>query len=61
MQTPCVLICSIDAASGICLGCGRTLNEIGSWTQFDDSERRDIMARLPARLTTVRTAADAAE
>jgi predicted Fe-S protein YdhL (DUF1289 family) len=61
MQTPCVLICSIDAASGICLGCGRTLNEIGSWTQFDDSERRDIMARLPARLTTVRAAADAAE
>jgi predicted Fe-S protein YdhL (DUF1289 family) len=61
MQTPCVLICSLDVESGFCLGCGRTLAEIGGWTGYDDAERHDIMARLPERLTTLRPAADAAE
>jgi len=61
MQTPCVLLCSIDADSGFCLGCGRTLTEIGGWTQYDDAERRNIMARLPARLTEIGTVVDAAE
>lgn len=55
MQTPCVLLCRIDADSGFCLGCGRTLVEIGGWTQYDDAERRVIMARLPARLTEIQT------
>ena len=61
MQTPCVLLCSIDADSGFCLGCGRSLLEIGGWTQYDDDERRAIMTRLPARLAQIALVADAAE
>jgi hypothetical protein len=50
LETPCVEICEIDDATGLCTGCGRTLNEIAGWAQLTDSQRREIMARLPARL-----------
>jgi hypothetical protein len=36
--------------SGLCVGCGRTLKEIGGWTRFTDAERQAIMRALPARL-----------
>ncbi|NKL02660.1 DUF1289 domain-containing protein [Rhizobium leguminosarum bv. viciae] len=50
MQTPCVHVCSLVSATGFCSGCGRTLQEIGSWTSYSDTERKRIMALLPARL-----------
>lgn len=50
METPCIRICQIEPATGLCLGCGRTLDEIAGWTGFDESERRRIMGALPARL-----------
>lgn len=53
METPCILVCSIDIKTGYCFGCGRTGAEIGSWTAYSDAERRAIMASLPARLKTV--------
>lgn len=53
MESPCILICSIDMNTGYCFGCGRTGDEIGSWTSYTDAERRAIMVTLPARLETV--------
>ncbi len=53
MQTPCILVCSIDMKTGYCFGCGRTREEIGSWTLYSDDERRGIMEILPDRLATV--------
>ncbi|API51427.1 Fe-S oxidoreductase [Rhizobium leguminosarum] len=50
MQTPCIHLFSLEPSTGLCAGCGRTLQEIGSWTSYSDSERRRIMALLPARL-----------
>ncbi|EJC79637.1 putative Fe-S protein [Rhizobium leguminosarum bv. trifolii WSM2297] len=50
MRTPCIHVCSLVSATGFCAGCGRTLQEIGSWASYSDSERRRIMALLPARL-----------
>ena len=40
----------LDAASGFCLGCGRTLAEIAGWVSLSYSERLVIMDLLPARL-----------
>jgi hypothetical protein len=51
--TPCIKICVIDAASGLCAGCGRTLAEIGGWLGFSDDQRRTVMATLPARLAAL--------
>ncbi|MBP1874695.1 putative Fe-S protein YdhL (DUF1289 family) [Ensifer adhaerens] len=53
METPCILVCSIDDKTGYCFGCGRTRNEVGAWSLYTDAERRAIMLALPARLETM--------
>jgi predicted Fe-S protein YdhL (DUF1289 family) len=52
IATPCVKICTLDARAGLCLGCGRTVDEITRWTLMNASERARVMADLPARLAT---------
>lgn len=52
IDTPCVKICTLDARAGLCLGCGRTVDEIARWTGMDASERARVIAELPARLAT---------
>lgn len=53
MESPCILVCSIDDKTGYCFGCGRTREEIAGWIGMTSLERREIMANLPARLETV--------
>jgi uncharacterized protein len=60
IQTPCVKICTLDARAGVCLGCGRTVEEIARWGSMNASERARVMAELPARLHTRSTAKPAA-
>ena len=54
--SPCIKVCAVDAASGLCSGCGRTLAEIGAWAGLSDDQRRAVMASLPSRLATLRPA-----
>jgi len=51
IESPCVQICTLDARSGICLGCGRTVDEIAGWIAMSGAERSRVMKELPARLT----------
>jgi predicted Fe-S protein YdhL (DUF1289 family) len=53
MESPCILVCSIDDKTGYCFGCGRTREEIGAWTTYTSTERREIMSVLPKRLEGV--------
>lgn len=53
MESPCILVCSIDLKTGYCFGCGRTRDEIAQWTLYSPEKRRDIMAELAERLETV--------
>jgi len=53
IESPCILICSIDLQTGYCFGCGRTGAEIAGWIGMTVQQRREIMAQLPARLATV--------
>jgi len=50
MESPCIKICTYDSGSGLCRGCGRTLDEIGAWFSMTDQERRAVMKELPERL-----------
>jgi len=52
IESPCIKVCIMDVASGLCRGCGRTLSEIGAWALMQDTERRAIMAILPDRMRT---------
>jgi uncharacterized protein len=50
VMSPCIGICMIDPkGSGFCLGCKRTVEEIGRWMMLDDAERQRILNELPQR------------
>lgn len=40
----------MDEPSGLCAGCGRTLDEIALWSVLDDDDKRAVWALLPERL-----------
>ena len=52
IETPCIKVCTLDTASGLCAGCGRSLDEIARWGAMTERERREIMAALPRRMKT---------
>ena len=56
ISSPCIKICVINPASGICAGCGRTLDEIARWGSMSATERAAIMAVLPGRVKNMREA-----
>lgn len=58
--SPCIGVCKMDARSGLCVGCLRTIDEIAAWSGLDDGQRRAVMLQLPARRPRLRAAAAAA-
>jgi predicted Fe-S protein YdhL (DUF1289 family) len=53
IASPCNKVCTVEPASGLCIGCGRSLAEIASWIGLSDAERSRIMAELPQRLASL--------
>ncbi len=49
IASPCIKVCAVDGMTGLCVGCGRTLREIGNWSRYEPAERDAIMSALPAR------------
>ncbi|MGO4704480.1 DUF1289 domain-containing protein [Microvirga sp. 2MCAF38] len=49
-SSPCIRVCLIDPETGLCEGCGRTREEIGTWYRMTEEERLAIMAILPERM-----------
>lgn len=47
--SPCVKSCRLDGAGRFCLGCERSVEEIGVWAVLGAAERDRIMAELPGR------------
>jgi len=56
IATPCIQVCVVDGASSLCLGCFRTLSEIGGWSALSDAERAAVMDDLPARRARIEPA-----
>jgi predicted Fe-S protein YdhL (DUF1289 family) len=48
VPSPCVNICRLNA-QGLCIGCRRTLNEIGEWSLASDARRLEILSALKSR------------
>lgn len=55
VPSPCVSICRMDAASGWCEGCLRTIDEIAAWSALDDMRKRAIWKLLPQRREALAT------
>lgn len=54
ITSPCIKVCAVDGQTGLCLGCGRTLAEIGGWSGLGQPGREQIMAQLPQRMQGLR-------
>lgn len=50
IESPCIKVCVYEPGSGLCTGCGRTLDEIARWSAMSSEERRRVMEELPARM-----------
>jgi uncharacterized protein len=61
IESPCTNICTLDARSGLCLGCGRTVDEIARWAAMSADDRARIMAELPARRASLTESIGATE
>lgn len=49
IASPCINVCRMDEASGLCCGCFRTLAEIAGWAQADDGAKVAILAAVEKR------------
>lgn len=56
--SPCINLCRMDEASGLCRGCFRTLDEIATWASSDDSRRARILAAVARRRQEATAAAN---
>ncbi|CRZ55407.1 Predicted Fe-S protein [Vibrio cholerae] len=48
-KSPCVRHCCLDDKD-ICIGCGRTLDEIRRWSSATNSEKQEILINSLARV-----------
>ncbi len=49
VPSPCIQVCAMDEASGLCRGCQRTLDEIAAWSALSDAEKLRVWKRIRAR------------
>jgi uncharacterized protein len=49
VDSPCTSVCRMDARTGWCEGCLRTLDEIAAWSGFDDADKRRVWLLLDQR------------
>ena len=48
MKTPCVKICKL--IDSVCIGCGRTSEQITMWSKYTDKEREKIIKEFQSDL-----------
>jgi predicted Fe-S protein YdhL (DUF1289 family) len=53
VPSPCIAVCQIDDASGQCLGCHRTIDEIRDWIIMTAEEKRALLDKLATRQAAV--------
>jgi predicted Fe-S protein YdhL (DUF1289 family) len=54
VTSPCINVCRMNDATGLCEGCLRTLDEIACWSGYTREEKLAVRARAEARKQTVR-------
>ena len=49
VASPCIDVCRMDAQSGLCEGCLRTIDEIAGWAAAPDEQKLFILAAVAQR------------
>jgi predicted Fe-S protein YdhL (DUF1289 family) len=50
VPSPCISVCRMEAETGLCSGCYRTLDEIAAWGRLGEGERRALWRVLAERV-----------
>jgi uncharacterized protein len=53
VPSPCISQCQMDASTGLCKGCWRTINEIIAWGTLDDTGRQQVWTHIELRKAEV--------
>jgi len=48
--SPCTSICKVDAQTGLCEGCWRTLDEVAGWGTASETVKQDIWKKIHQRI-----------
>ena len=48
--SPCVGVCQMSPHTGLCMGCWRSLDEIGHWGSAPQTYKRSVWQRIQQRL-----------
>jgi len=43
VKSPCIRVCKINKKSNCCMGCGRSIDQITNWINYDQEKRRMII------------------
>jgi prolyl-tRNA editing enzyme YbaK/EbsC (Cys-tRNA(Pro) deacylase)/predicted Fe-S protein YdhL (DUF1289 family) len=54
VPSPCISVCRINADSGMCEGCFRTLGEISGWARSGPDAQRELWRTIGQRMAAVR-------
>jgi uncharacterized protein len=49
VESPCINVCSMDATTGFCQGCYRTIEEIQGWWDLNFEQKSEVIKKTWAR------------
>ncbi|HEY7761244.1 MAG TPA: DUF1289 domain-containing protein [Burkholderiales bacterium] len=49
VPSPCTKVCALDARSGLCVGCYRTIDEVADWVEMSAEDKRAVLERVAQR------------
>ncbi len=52
LSSPCISVCTLDPTRAYCIGCLRTIKEIGAWRTMTEAEKRAVVAACEERART---------
>ncbi len=50
VESPCIKVCYYDYDRDFCTGCGRTLDELSYWNEYNKQEKQEILKKSKKRL-----------
>ena len=48
VESPCINVCKIE--NDVCVGCGRTLEEIAHWLEMNDADKEYVNANIQNKI-----------
>jgi predicted Fe-S protein YdhL (DUF1289 family) len=49
VPSPCISVCQVDNATGCCIGCFRSIDEIRDWPILTAEQKHAVLARIAER------------